>query len=150
MRSKEIPQEEQLRLVAECRNSGLSDRQWCLQHGIGVSTFSNWVWRNKKKGFIIPDPVGAEEYWPEAKPDIVQVNLVPEAKIEEKEISVSAPQMVSQVSNDSMNAMPSWESNAVPTLEMELCGARIRISNDINPTLLAHVLQMLRGGVAAC
>ena len=53
--------------------------KWCLQHGIRPGTFYNWVSRIKKKGdAYIPDPGGAAEYWPEAKPDIVQINLVRE------------------------------------------------------------------------
>ena len=61
-RKHPVPREEQIRLVYECRNSGLSDSQWCRQHGIATSTFSNWVGRNKKRGDIIPDPVSAGEF----------------------------------------------------------------------------------------
>ena len=32
--------------------SGMSDSQWCLQHGIRPGTFYNWVNRIKKKGGI--------------------------------------------------------------------------------------------------
>lgn len=30
MRSKRIPAEEQYRLIMECRQSGLTDHQWCV------------------------------------------------------------------------------------------------------------------------
>ena len=47
MRSKRIPVEEQYRLIMECRQSGLTDHQWCVEHDIkpgltvdnGKSTF---------------------------------------------------------------------------------------------------------------
>ena len=32
MRSKRIPAEEQYRLIMECRQSGLTDHQWCVEH----------------------------------------------------------------------------------------------------------------------
>ena len=31
MRSKRIPAEEQYRLIMECRQSGLTDHQWCVE-----------------------------------------------------------------------------------------------------------------------
>ena len=43
MRSKRIPAEEQYRLIMECRQSGLTDHQWCVEHDIKPGTFYNWV-----------------------------------------------------------------------------------------------------------
>ena len=34
MRAKPIPIEKQYQLVLECRQSGLSDYNWCLEHDI--------------------------------------------------------------------------------------------------------------------
>ena len=39
MRSKRIPVEEQYRLIMECRQSGLTDHQWCVEHDIKPGTF---------------------------------------------------------------------------------------------------------------
>ena len=36
--------EEQLRLIEECRASGLTDTEWCLQHGIRPKTFYTWIY----------------------------------------------------------------------------------------------------------
>ena len=41
--------DEQYRLIMECRSSGLSDFQWCNEHGINPGTFYNWVRRLRKK-----------------------------------------------------------------------------------------------------
>ena len=30
-----------LELISQCRSSGLTDRQWCIENGIPVSTFVN-------------------------------------------------------------------------------------------------------------
>ena len=39
MRVKPIPIEKQYQLVLECRQSGLSDYNWCLDHDIKPGTF---------------------------------------------------------------------------------------------------------------
>lgn len=50
MRSKKIPAEERYRLIMECRQSGLTDYQWCVEHDIKPGTFYNWVKRLRQKG----------------------------------------------------------------------------------------------------
>ena len=49
MRNKRIPAEEQYRLIMECRQSGLTDHQWCVEHDINPGTFYNWVKRLRRK-----------------------------------------------------------------------------------------------------
>ena len=39
MRSKRIPAEKQYRLIMECRQSGLTDHQWCVEHDIKPGNF---------------------------------------------------------------------------------------------------------------
>ena len=46
--------DEWLQLIQECRRSGLTDRTWCEQHGILVSSFYNAVKRLRKKACDIP------------------------------------------------------------------------------------------------
>lgn len=146
-RKNPVRREEQIRLVYECRNSGLSDSQWCRQHGIAPSTFSNWVCRNKIRGdVIIPEPLGVEEYWPEAKPDIVQVNLVKDGN--------QQPALTKPVQNHPSTQKVGEKAvdfmQSVPVLEVEIGDTRIRVSNEVDPGLLAHALQILRGGAASC
>lgn len=50
MRAPRVPVEEQYRLIMECRKSGLSDYQWCLNNDINPGTFYNWVKRLRKNG----------------------------------------------------------------------------------------------------
>ena len=42
-RKSRVPKEEQLKLINECRTSGMTDIDWCREHGIAVSTFYYWV-----------------------------------------------------------------------------------------------------------
>ena len=46
---------EQIKLIIECRQSGLSDYQWCQKQGINPGTFYNWVSKLRKAGYTIPD-----------------------------------------------------------------------------------------------
>ena len=39
--SKRVCKEEQIRLIMECRKSGLSDYQWCEHNGIHPGNFYN-------------------------------------------------------------------------------------------------------------
>ena len=56
MRAPRISADEQFRLIMECRASGLTDYEWCLQNDIKPGTFYNWVKRLRQKGCIdIPD-----------------------------------------------------------------------------------------------
>ena len=65
MRSKRIPAEKQYRLIMECRQSGLTDHQWCVEHDIKPGTFYNWVKGSIRKVVWIcqhqPDAIGAPE-----------------------------------------------------------------------------------------
>ena len=61
MRSKRIPAEEQYRLIMKCRQSGLTDHQWCVKHDIKPGTFYNWVKRLRQKG-CVDLPASTGEY----------------------------------------------------------------------------------------
>ena len=92
MRSKRTSPEEQLRLITECRQSGLTNYEWCHQHNIKVSTFYAWVHRLKQSGEIdipavIPTIVRKE---PE-QPDIVRIKIEGERQIVPAPKPVSSP-----------------------------------------------------------
>lgn len=53
-RANRRSQDEWFQLIQECRSSGLSDRSWCEQHGILVSSFYNAVKRLRKSACDIP------------------------------------------------------------------------------------------------
>ncbi len=62
MRSPRRTADEQYELIMECRSSGLSDQQWCMQHDINPGTFYNWVKRLRKKAcYEIPAATGREK-----------------------------------------------------------------------------------------
>ena len=44
-RKARVPMAEQIKLINECRQSGMTDADWCRENDIAVSTFYNWVSR---------------------------------------------------------------------------------------------------------
>ena len=55
MERKFVRKDEQIKLIMECRQSGLSDYQWCRQQDINPGTFYNWVSKLRKSGYTFPD-----------------------------------------------------------------------------------------------
>ena len=55
MERKFVRKDEQIKLIMECRQSGLSDYQWCRQRDINPGTFYNWVSKLRKSGYTFPD-----------------------------------------------------------------------------------------------
>lgn len=75
MRNKRIPAEEQYRLIMECRQSGLTDHQWCVEHDINPGTFYNWVKRLRQKGCVdLPTSTGRSYRAPESQ-EVVRVDF---------------------------------------------------------------------------
>lgn len=47
-------EQEWMDIIQECRTSSFSDRAWCSEHGIPISSFYNGVSRLRKKACEIP------------------------------------------------------------------------------------------------
>lgn len=137
MASKRVTSEEQFRLVTECRRSGLSDAQWCLQNGISISTFYTWTSRLRKKGCSLPDPVSGK---PVNGSDIVRLDL--------PSISVSAEAQMR--TGSPWHPLPSGIEAKCPHPCMELSygSAVLKISGTADADFLAAL--MLRLGEGTC
>lgn len=120
MRSPRVPAEEQYRLIMECRKSGLSDHQWCLNNDINPGTFYNWVSRLRKSNSVdIPDKNPVSAYVP-ADQEVV--------KIEMNSLSAS-------------NAID--KSTDVSVMELVTGNTGLRIPNGTDPMLLAKTIRIL-------
>ena len=63
-RNSRVPKEEQLKLINECRTSGMTDVDWYGEHGIAVSTLYMWA----KEGQKGADKIAAPAYGHYEKP----------------------------------------------------------------------------------
>ena len=78
-RKAPVPMAEQIRLINECRKSGMTDADWCRENDIAVSTFYNWVSRCRK---VAVDQIPAANYGhlevSRPKQDVVPIDIVPD------------------------------------------------------------------------
>ena len=75
MQKRIIRKDEEIKLIMECWQSGLSDYQWCQRHWINAGTFYNCVSKFRKSGYTIPDSNSKTEGAATVQ-DIVKVDLV--------------------------------------------------------------------------
>ena len=132
-----VPADMQYQLIMECRSSGLTDFQWCKEHGIHPGTFYNWVSRLRKKACCeIPESISKVESAPSPAQDVVRLNFNP------KEERTEPMFPVRPVLED-----PSRISELSARIEISLGGETIRIANGADPAILEHILSLMGGTV---
>ena len=129
--------EERLRIIKECRQSGLTANEWCRRHGLRWNTYHTWVTRLRKKGLLetaatVPTVVINEP----GLPDIVKVELTGRKEIRSVE---SAATGIWQEAEDTE------PTGMDAVMEIELGRIRIRATNQANPMLLAEVIRKIGG-----
>ncbi|MGL5381793.1 IS66 family insertion sequence element accessory protein TnpA [Clostridium sp.] len=116
------------KLVMACRQSGMSDRQWCIEHDIHPSTFYYWVKKLRNHAcYDIPENTyhSSNNDSPSCiiKQDVVKVDLV------------SAEPTLSYTPVQSMNSTP---------VVIQYQEANILIQDNFNPNTLKDVLRTLK------
>lgn len=139
MRSKRISADEQFQLIMECRQSGLSDYQWCQMNDINPGTFYNWISRLRKRGMVIPMSSDQGKKTSSPLPEVVRVNLIPDSA------SVPAPMQVEQ----NTCIVPDLATKELPTVEILIGNATIRFFNNTDKNLIETTLKCM-GGVMLC
>ena len=132
MKARRVSRDEQLKLIMECRSSGLSDYQWCEAHGIHPGTFYNWVSKLRKAGVTIPDSESKHPGTP-VHQEVVKVDLVPNP--------IPATTITEQ--NTRIPAIP--DTNTSVTMEIVTGSSTIRFFNHTNPDFIRTVLTCLGG-----
>ena len=116
MRSPRVPVEEQYRLIMECRQSGLSDHQWCLNNDITPGTFYNWVKRLRQNRCR----------------DIPERNQLADQKVVQQEVV-----------KIEMNAATPIDFVGTSTMELAIGNLKLCIPNGTDPMLLAQTIKIL-------
>lgn len=106
-----------LELITQCRSSGLTDRQWCMQNGIPVSTFYYHVRTLRKKSCEIPESVDAVTQ----KQEVVQIPLWEMQQHASETVSLS-----------------------LPSICLEIQGVRIEIHEQAGADVIRNALLALR------
>ena len=126
MKPNAVRKPEQIKLIMECRHSGLSDYQWCRKQGINPGTFYNWVSKLRKAGYSIPDSE-SNVSGVAVSQDVVKLDLV------EREISSHA--MMEQNVSD----LASSDSSHIAD-EIECGDIRIRLFNGADASVIQNTI----------
>jgi transposase-like protein len=119
----------------ECRSSGLTDYQWCMERGIKPGTFYNWVKRLRKRGCT--DIPAAARHRNPAKQEIVRIAFERPAEDETPELSASSESVVWDI--------PQSVATEAVAMELTIAGDILRIPNGTDPILLEHTIHLLKG-----
>ena len=130
-RKPRVPMSEQIKLINECRKSGLTDADWCRAHQISPSTFYNWTSRCRKaaSGQIL-EPTCGHSITAQPRQDIVPVKIVPDPAIE--------------AANTPRPTMTDRHLDNSHTIEVVMKDLTIRIRNEADPVLLTRTLRLLQ------
>ena len=125
-RKVRVPMGEQIRIINECRQSGMTDADWCRENDISVSTFYNWVSRCRKAAADqIPAPNYGHCEIPRSKQDVVPIDIVSDHLTEQN--------TASQMHLDNSH-----------TIEVTMKDTVIRIHNNADPILLTRTLRLIQ------
>ena len=126
-----VRKDEQIKLIMECRQSGLSDYQWCRQRDINPGTFYNWVSKLRKRGYTFPD----------SQSKSVGTAVVQEVKLDVVEQEVSSP-----VIEQNACPLPPGRNTDVAA-ELIVGNVTLRLFNGADQQLVQSAMQYL-GGVS--
>lgn len=128
MKNKPVCKADQIRLIMECRKSGLSDYQWCEQNGVHAGTFYNWVSKLRKSGYTFPDAKGKTKAKPNIQ-EVVKVDIVDETSVVEQNVS-----------------MPVMSGNNSLAAELQIGNVTLRLFNGADQCVIQNTLKYLGGG----
>lgn len=114
----------------ECRQSGLSDYQWCEQNDVHPGNFYNWVSKLRKSGYTFPELAAKSNATPNRQ-EVVKLDLV-----RDWEPSPIIEQNVSRAI-----------SPETPSIAAELLvgGITLRLFNGADEQLIQNTLRLIGG-----
>lgn len=133
-RANRRSQDEWFQLIQECRSSGLSDRTWCEQHGILVSSFYNAVKRLRKSACDIPLSSNRRTY---------ALDLTSAGQQEAVRIDICADSYPEAVPPAKLMC-PAPHLDNSHTIELMMDNISLKVSNSADPFLLQQIIRMLR------
>ncbi|MBQ9614404.1 MAG: IS66 family insertion sequence element accessory protein TnpB [Lachnospiraceae bacterium] len=119
--------DEWMELITQCRQSGLSDHQWCVQQGIPDSTLYNAIARLRKKSYELPERVPANpEIDLTSRQDVVEIDIVRDPVPERTMPAIQADEQHFEKSH---------------MIEITIGHARINIPSQADPKWLAAAVR---------
>lgn len=124
-------EQEWIRIITECRQSGLTDHAWCEQHSISSSSFYNAATRLRKKACQIPEPVNPTCVLDlTSHQEVIKIDICPDSYPEAR-----APANISS---------PVMHLDNSHTIELTMGNFCLNLKNSADPVLLEQMLQIMR------
>ena len=116
-----------------CRQSGLTDHQWCVEHDIKPGTFYNWVKRLRQKGCVdLPASTGRTYRAPESQ-EVVRVDFH-----DTDPIPYEQPLNVIPAATERNNF------SVAESMKLSVGSFHLTIPNGTDPQLLAQTLRIVK------
>lgn len=131
MNSNFVRKDEQVKFIMECRQSGLSDYQWCKTKGIHPGTFYNWVSKLRKAGYTFPESESKNIGMPVTQ-EVVKVDMLQN----ETAVSIKMEQNANLSATDTMPSV---------VVEILLGNFTLRLFNGADPLVIHNTLQYIGG-----
>ena len=128
--NKRVCKKDQIKLIMECRQSGLTDYQWCEKNGIHSGTFYNWVSKLRKQGYTFPESEAKSNATLNLQ-EVVKVDLIPceeSSQIIEQNVSI-----------------PTISSESIVAAELVMGNVTLRLYNNANEQLIEKTIQCIGG-----
>lgn len=119
-------------IIQECRRSGMTDAQWCLEHGINKNTFYTAVKRLRRKACSVPERIQPDKVHDLTAPkqEVVKVGIIPEKDLP-GDMVPGFPGTKPFLDNSHM-------------IEISFGGYTVALCNDADPVLVSKVLSLIR------
>ena len=127
-----VCKDDQIKLIMECRQSGLPDYQWCEKNGIHPGNFYNWVSKLRKSGYTFPEPASKANALPNIQ-EVVKVDLIPSGNSE-------PGLLIEQNVSHDVQTPP-----AIVAAELLVDGITLRLFNGADERLVQSTLQYIGG-----
>jgi len=132
------------RIITQCRQSGLSDTQWCRINNIPPTSFFSAVRRLRDKAYAIPEGIKQSDNYLDltSGQDVVRIDIQQDITPVNYDEAIPAAPVVT--------ASSSYLDNS-HTIEIQMGDTVVRLSNDADPTLVKVItLSIMGGGHYAC
>lgn len=134
--------EEWFNFLKECRSSGMSDKDWCIMHGIHPSTLYKVIKRLRQKACNIPNHEGKTI---SLKQEVVEV-----ASIDENGV-MTKPQVQERMAptDEKVQMFPFTPTATEPQLDATVrivmpSGVKVEMSNNANAATIRNILGVLQ------
>ena len=119
-------------IIQECRCSGMTDAQWCLENGINRETMYSALKRLRRKACSVPERIQPEKVHDLTAPkqEVVKVGIIPEKDLP-GDMVPGFPGNKPFLDNSHM-------------IEISFGGYTVSLCNDADPVLVSKVLSLIR------